>query len=605
MSTDALDSIARAGKKTPTKEEGDPEQIAAHAQQAATAFALLLKGIKNINIYRHAQARYTEYLDPAHKAITAFLDEHEVLPLKLSPYTLEYKKHVIYEEQSKENLTYKFYRDGMRFLMFRLGLPIEELLRFVLLVMENYSESALFQEDSITRLWKEDFGHIEYVVMEGFGFGDVTEEEVEIEVEKIVGYLRKQLSANTKDITRFARLSADDLELELNDIDQVRGGIISGRTATEKDQAWVQDEMYTEEKKRLFAKMVLILFQILEFEATTNDFEMICDSFVQVLDTLLLTEDVRGCVALLHRFDKVANNPANEGRKDLILRIRDTFLRKMVEPQRLDAVGSYITLSKKLDDDAVRQYLSVCSEDELIPLTDMLATMERQEGRKLLIDVLVEIGKDHAEVFGRRLDHNSSNVVKDMLNIILRIDPPEKLKMFAKCLEHPNIAIRIEGLKILAKSPEDQALRYIELAMQDEDIQLRLGSYRALATRNATRAAAVLMKLMNSEGYADRDQREKVAIATALGETRTKEALAFFSSIFETKSTIFTRGKHNDVKMMAIIGLIAIKSVDAFKILAREVQNRNNTKEVMEAAHKAAIRVKTELQGGAKPQGAE
>lgn len=174
------------------------------AQQASEAFRLLLKGIKNIGIYRHAENRFAEFLQPAHEALVAFLEEYEILPLKLLPYTLEYKKQVIYEDQDKENLTYKFYRDGMRFLMFRRGLPIDELLRFVMVAVASITDKQLFNEDTITRLWKESFSSIEWVVVEGFGFGDMSEEEVEIEIEKIVAYLRGQLAANGDDITRFA-----------------------------------------------------------------------------------------------------------------------------------------------------------------------------------------------------------------------------------------------------------------------------------------------------------------------------------------------------------------------------------------------------------------
>src|SRR5688500_15118827 len=191
------------------------------AQQASEAFRLLLKGIKNIGIYRHAENRFNEILQPAYDALTAFLDEYEILPLKLSPYTLEYKKQIIYEDQNKENLTYKFYRDGMRFLMFRRGLPPDELLRFVMIAMASFNDKQLFNEDTITRLWKESFHSVEWVVVEGFGFGDMSEEEVEVEIEKIVAYLRHQLSANSTDITRFARLSAEDLELQLDEVDQV------------------------------------------------------------------------------------------------------------------------------------------------------------------------------------------------------------------------------------------------------------------------------------------------------------------------------------------------------------------------------------------------
>src|SRR5262245_28517117 len=127
--SDAVEPSAEKAKKK--VEDPDDPEIIRQAQQAAQAFSLLLKGIKNIGIYRHAESRYTEYLEPAHKALEGFLEVEGLLPLKLTPYTLEYKKHVIYEDQNKENLTYKFYRDGMRFLMFRQGLPIEELLRFV------------------------------------------------------------------------------------------------------------------------------------------------------------------------------------------------------------------------------------------------------------------------------------------------------------------------------------------------------------------------------------------------------------------------------------------------------------------------------------------
>jgi hypothetical protein len=521
-----------------------------------------------------------------------------VIPLKLGPYTLEFKKHVVYEETDKENLTYKFYKDGLRFLLFRQGLPLDELLKFVMLAIERPSEASLFQEDMVTRLWKEDFKCIEHIVVEGFGFGDLAEEQVEVEVEKIIGYLRKQLASNAADVTRFARLSAEDLELELSDVEQVRGGIISGRTATPEDRSWVQEELFHEEKKRVFAKMVLILFQTLELECAPEDFDMMLEAFTQVLDTLLVSEDVKGSVALLHRFEKIAGQPLPRGRLELVQRLGDAFRRRMVEPQRLDAVGRYLGLNRALDEGAVRAYLSACGEEELIHLVDMLGSMERPDGRRILIDVLTEIGRHHVEVFARRLDHNSSAVVKDMLAIILRISPDNRVALIAKTLEHPNIMIRLEGLKTLAKAPEESSLRYIEKALGDTDIQMRLGAYRALAARAPARAAPHLAKLMQADDYLQRDGRERIAIATALGETRTDVAVDHFAALFEQKASLFNRQKSHDLKHLAVVGLAAMRSVAAFRLLAREVQNQKHSKELLQAIHKAAVRMKAELTGG-------
>ncbi len=573
----------------------DEETIIHEARAVANAFQLLLKGIKNIGIYRHAETRFPEYLQPAHNALTEFLEEVQVLPLRVQPFTLSYRKHVIYEDNDKENLTYKFYKDGLRYLIFRRGLPAEELLRFVMLAMSSFSDAALFHEDMVTRLWKEDFSCIEHVVVEGFGFGDLSEEEVEIEVEKIIGYLRKQLAAKGTDITRFARLSADDLELELNELDQVRGGIISGRTATPDDKTLVQEELYHEVKSRLFAKMVLILFQILELESLPDDGDMMLDAITQVLDTLLVSEDIKGAVALLQRFDQILKRPMPEERQQMVRRIGESFKRRMVESHRLDAVAQYLALNRSLDRAAVFAYLSVAGEDELIPLVDMLASMERLDARLVLIDVLAKKGRNHVEIFARRLDHNSSNVVKDMLAIIDQINPPHRLQLIAKCLEHPNIMIRLEGLKHLAKSKEETALKYIERSMVDPDIQMRLGAYRALAQRNPQRAAPLFVKAMQADDYLSKDVRERTMLAAALGETRTQLALDYFASLFAPKGGLFNRSKVNDYKMMAVVGLAQIKSVASFKVLAREVQNRNNTKEVMQAAHKAALKLKTEI----------
>lgn len=583
---------------------GEGEVDESVIREVAMIFQLILKGLKNINIYRHATGRYGEYLDPAFQLLTTFLEREHILPLKLAPYSLEYKKNVIYEEESKENLTYKFYRDGMRFLVFREGVTLDELLRFLLLALDSQTEAALFQEDMITRLWKENFQGIEYVVVEGFEFGDLSPEEVEIEVEKIVSYLRAQLAANSNDITRFARLDVEDLALELSDIEQVRGGIISGRPAKPEDKLWVQDEIYQEEKKRLFAKMVLILFQILERDASQEDFASMSESFSQILDSLLVSEDVRGAVAVLHRFDKIS---AKEGltrpHQELVRRIRDAFAKRMAEPERIQSVAQYLTLSRVVDELAVKAYFSVCSVDHVPLLLEMLEAMERPEGRRVLIEVMADLGKGAIHLFADRLTHRSSNVVKDMLAIIDRIDPPNKLDLYAKCLEHPNMMIRLEALKVMMRAPGERAMKYLEKAMADEDVQIRVQALRALAVRSPGKAVPLLKKMLRADDYTTKDKREQLAVVVALGECRSPEALEALGSVFESKASLFTRGKNNELKLMAIRGLLAMRTVEAFKVLAREVQNRANSQEVGEAAHKAAARLKAELTGQPLPQG--
>jgi len=568
----------------------------AAVREAAEVFQLLLKGIKNIGIYRHAETRYIEYLEPAHRALTRFLERHESLPLKLKPYALEYDGETIYEDEDRENLTYKFYKDGVRYLIFRAGIPREELLAFVLLSIESLKDSQLFQEDMVTRLWKQDLAYIEHIVVEGFGFGDLSEDEVQIEVDKVIGLLRKQLAANSDDIARFARLSLEDLDLQMSDVEQVRGGIISGRPARPADKGRLQDALLAEQKELVFRKMVLILFQMLEYDFEPEDYDMMSEATGQVLDSLILSEDIRGAVALVERFDRILKRDLPAHRKVMIERLRDGTKHKMLETQRLEAVANYLTLARDIDDEAVRTYLSECREEHVPLMLELLSKAERTDARRVLVDVLSKLAKSQLPLLGQKIESGSTATVRDVLAIIERIDPPNKLALIAKTFRHDNIGVRLEGLKQLAKSSEPEALRYIERAAADPDIQIRLGAYRALVQRSPRRASEFFVQAARADGFSAKDQREKTAVYVALGHTRTEAALKFLGSIFETKSNLLQRSRVNEQKLLSLAGLQAFGTFEAFQILKREIQNRNNSKEIMQAARKAALQLREKLE---------
>lgn len=567
----------------------------AAVREASDVFQQLLKGIKNIGIYRHAEARFGEYLEPAHRALTQFLERFGSLPLKLEPYALKFRNQVIYEDEDRENLTYKFYKDGVRYLVFRRGLPLRELLNFVLLSVESLEANQLFQEDMVTRLWKRDFQFIEHVVVEGFGFGDLSEEEVEVQVEKIIGYLRNQLAAKSEDVARFARLSLDDLQLQISDVEQIRGGIISGRPARPHDKARIQDDLLADEKERMFTKMVLILFQILEYDFDANDYDMLSDALVQFLDSSLLSEDIAGAVALSGRFQRMLDRQLPPDRRVMIEQIAETTRSRMVEPHRVEAVANYMSVTKSIDRDSVRAYFDNCRSDQVPRLLDLLSRAERADARGVLIETIAKLGRDHLPLLTQRLEDASRNLVRDVLQVVDRIDPPNKLTIVAKTLRHPQVGVRLEGLKHLAQSADSEALRYIERATEDGDLQLRLGAYRALVQRAPARAAEFFVRAIRADSFDAKDQRERSAIFTALGQTKTEPALRFLSAQFEQRSGLFQRNRANETKLLAITGLAAHGTLESFSVLKREVQNRNNTKEVMLAARSAALKVREKL----------
>jgi len=178
----------------------------------AKAFAFqLLKGIKQIGMYRHNEARYTEYLDKAHKAVEEFTERHGPLIFKVEQQNFSLFEQPLFTEDTP--LPFKFWRDGIRQFIFRPGLRPDELLTFTLVALSDVEKQG---EDTVAQLWRSPLDHLEYVVVEGFKVDGFDDEEVRVSVDRIVEYLYSRLRSHSDDFLRFARVSAEDLDLKLS-----------------------------------------------------------------------------------------------------------------------------------------------------------------------------------------------------------------------------------------------------------------------------------------------------------------------------------------------------------------------------------------------------
>ena len=202
---------------TPAPDDGKEKQAA----DAKGVFDKLRRSMKQIALYRHNVDRYGEYLEPFTAAMRDLLDKHPLFAMKLDAMAYKVGPHVVFEDDSREgNLIFPLWSAGVRMLMFKQGVTAEELLKFFLVCMGAGDAEKKGREDIITNLWKAELEHIEYVVVEGFkALPDDDLKKVEIKIDKVVAYLYRQLQSNSDDYLRFARISSEDLDLQLDSVD--------------------------------------------------------------------------------------------------------------------------------------------------------------------------------------------------------------------------------------------------------------------------------------------------------------------------------------------------------------------------------------------------
>lgn len=577
------------------------EKQKALAEEAKPTFEKLRRSLKQISLYRHNVDRYGEYLEPFMSAMQELLARHSMISMKVDPVAYKIGPHIVFEDDGKEtNLIYPLWSAGIRLLLFKQGVSSDEIQRFFLLCMGAMDDSRKGREDIITQLWKAELENIEYVVVEGFKVvPDEDIEECEVEIEKVVAYLYRQLQSNSEDYLRFARVSESDLDMQLDSVDQMRGAVVQGVTATPGDKARIQQSL-TREDTRHLQKMIVVLFQLLELDTSEENFEDVAEAFIQLLDALILSENFTAIDQIRTRFRRSATKGTlKAAARDLIQRCELRFVGRMGESQRVQAIGGILNAGIAKDAEGVRRYLASLGVDAIPPLIDMLETLQLLPNRRLVCDVIAELGKAYVDVFAQRLNHPSSNLVKDMIYVIDKVNPPNKFAIFASVLEHPNAILRLETLAVIGKNGTDECFEYIsKVIKQHPDPQMRAQAARMLPNFPPEQGGQLLIDIVKADSFEKLSDPEKKALFAAVVQMRAPQTEGFIADIFGQKSGFLAKKKVDDMKLLAIGGIENAPSIPGLQLLAGVAQDtKKHSKDVMESARAAAINVKARLLG--------
>jgi hypothetical protein len=571
--------------------------VAARAEGAKNFGAQLLKGIKQIGMYRHAENKYPEFLRPALEALETFTQTYGALVVVVEQQRFSaYGESLFGEEPSP--LPYRFYRDGIRQLIFRPGLTKEELTSFTLIAVSDPERG----EDALAQLWRTELEHLEYLVVEGFHMDSVPDDQVQVEVERVVGYLQGRLRSQTEDSLRFARVSTEDLDARLEGIEQLRGAVITGETADDTLKAALQRELEEEESNRLFPKLVSAVFQVIETGA--EDAPALEDMFIQLLDAMLLQEDFTTINQMVLKLKAMERGEHAEA----VQRLREGFVLKMAEDHRLTRIGDILKSHKPKRPAEVTRYLSTLDGTMVPTLLSVLETIGIPENRQLICDLLVPFAKMNAQPFQHRLTvFDKPQTVRDMVYILDKTQAVDRFKMLEPVLASSNLALRLEVLAIIARGRTPECHRMIASALEDPVQQMRIVSAKLLAELEPELAFRELHRIVREKNFSNRTAEEKGALYAALGSTGQPGALSLISQILQVRPNLFNKQKVLEDKLLAIQGLQGACTIQTLKLLQTLVEDKNQGPELTMAAKRAVFRVKKELfgepgAGGGEPE---
>lgn len=579
--------MAQAQTASTASQESGVDPSVQEKVEAARNFTFhLLKGIKQIGMYRHNEARFPEFLGRAHEALSAYTDKHGSLSLKVEQQNFVLHGEPIFAESTP--LPYKFYRDGIRQLIFRPGLGLEELVTFTLIALSDPDRGA---EDVLAQLWRSGMEHLEYVVVEGFKMDEVSESEVEVEVDKVVGYLYSRLKTSSDDFLRFARVSADDLDSQLEGVEQMRGLVVGGNYASDELKARLQRDIMEEEHSRLFPKLVSAIFQVVE--GGVDDTALLEEVFVQLLDAMLIQDDYGTINQMVLKMRALAQREPG----DRIGRLFEHFVLKMGEEQRVMRVAESLKTTRPKTPVDITRYLQALDASTVVTLLNALETIEIPDNRILVCDVLARFAQENPQPFVQRLESERPQTVRDMVYILEKSNHPDRVKMFGLVMLNKNLAVKLEVMNIIARGRTPEARKLILEALNDPAAQVRMLAARLLPEIDRDKAYVDLARLMKDANFEKKSLEERTAYYTALGSTSLPGAISLMLQMLAVKPTLLNKKKVLEEKLLAVAGLAGACSIQGYKALQGVVEDKSQPVEVLNAARKAMYQTKKTLFG--------
>ncbi len=542
------------------------------------------KTIRSLLLYPKNNLIPREFKRKLYQNFSDFLDSNEELKLEVRKSQLLYRGRIVYEEEEREQgITYALHKDGVRELIFIKGLEQEELTHF-LETLEIGFKSKDLEEDLVTLLWEKDFNHIKYLVVDDLMDVDVPNAEdipddwdfnrllhSEIVLSQEENLLPEQKTYQNEEETK--KLLEKLKEFSPEEIEKIHKLL----------------EM--DEYSRLLDDFFTILSEILITEENFSEFDELVQGIENALGSLINAGDFDSASKIIRRLRRLEQATRDSSTQaDLRSHRKADRIKKAIdqagEEERIRSVGLALNEKEIVDIFSAKEYLLSLNWNSISPILHLLRELKHFRARKMVCQVLEEVGKDHIGIMGQGVNDSLWYVVRNVTLVLGRIGKEEGVKFLKNIINHPDFRVRKEVITSLIKIGGKEAQALLVSALDDEDRGIRILACRGLTQRKEKGALPTLMKIIQSAPFIDEPAEEKKQLLESLAIIGEDEVIPFIRKLVHKRSWL-KRDKHNETRIFAIRALGFIKTTKAGETL-KELSRKSN--KVIRQACQSALR---------------
>lgn len=554
----------RSGMGVPPRirHNGEPGEVPGREEISSATDVLLamVKATKGLRMYLPNNPVLIRFVEELNEKMTAHIGRFGGLRLDVEPFALRYKGAEVYENPDpKDSLAFRIHSDGIRELTFSRGLEQRELKSFLGIVA--FEQHAHLDDDIVTQLWERDLPHISYVLEDDLVETIEEEEPAGGSQQAAISRIHESLSAAPPLPPRA--IPKHLLMLSKDDVD------------------WLRKVRQSEVHRNPLEDVFHILFAILAGIRQRETFGDFIDISAHLIRNMLVIGELGHVLTLVRFLDALRKREgiSPEQREAIKVAIDGTLADGMVQ-----VLQESIDSAESIDYQEVRELLLILGLPSLEYICELLGRVEKLKMRKVIVEVLVELGQNRPEVFTPFLSDQRWYLVRNVVLVLSLLGTPKALEMIVGLISHKEQRIRREVLGFLERSPDPKAKPYIVRYLRDEVSSLRIRALQILARERLAFALKPIISLIAAEDFKDRELEEKKAVYEAVGELGGSRVLPIFREML-LKRRWFQKAAQKEMVILAVAGLMKTGTPAAVELL-QEARNQRNpeTRAIVEQA---------------------
>jgi len=592
----------------------DPKAV----EKAGDILHTLSNTVSAMKIFPSEHISVRNFVDDLTARIRAYLDEHGKLEIWIAEYSFLCGGKPIYtDELTIKSLPFFFFKDGMQALYFYQGLDRDEVFDF-LEIIRTESQKPSGEGDIVTALWERDFANIQYYAPDDFLENRIVQERNESRTRAGVPSMPEYASEVIEINVDTSKFSTGKIELTADDKEDVRkrsaiGGLDEAEApraplediSVEEDRephrspAAAMDPTLTEREVQDLETLVRtnrtispdeeflgLLVEILNLEKSLEQFSATLDILLDYHHDQLQRGNFGFSIPLVHKIRELRDHVSgiDPGKAAKL----DVFLKTIISAKTVDAIKLLFEKKRPIDWNALVDFLGLIGGSAVPLAADIYESIPDEESRGKVLDFIRMVHAQNPGGLANLAADERPLLSRAIVGILGSSFGKKGLPHFSVFLGLRNRDVKLEAVRALGEVKDEMANRILLGFMKDKDEDVRIQAALKLNPAEETSKIRQLIQEAGSRAFMGKSLKEKEAILSFIGRTRTGEALAFLRKTL-LKRRLWTPAGLIDMKLAAASGLESMGTEDASHVLEKGAGARNA--DVREACSRALVRL--------------